>query len=573
MILRCILDEPFRRAADPMCAKIDIKTMAVIGVVTAFAGTTARGDVIDVPAEHPTIQAAIDAAEPGDEIVLADGTYGGSGNVGLSFGGKDLTLRSASGDPMSCTIDGGAVSQFMIFDQGETAAAVVAGIRFVNGADFGQGGGSIRIAASSPTIENCRFEASFGDSRGGALFIDEAAPLIRGCVFTGGFSNGDGGVVYSTGAPVFEQCLFIDNFCFGVGGGAIHHGGSWTLTLTDCEFTDNWAGAGGTGGAVYVEGSIMAVGCVFQGNDAERGGAVHALYADATINSCTFENNVADSGGAIYNEENSPFVTNSSFIGNTAELSDFPAGGGAIYNEAVKAHFEACAFDGNEAAGDGGALRSTGDLVFNSCAFATNVAFRGGASYAQQSFLEWTECDFVGNGSQVNGGAVIHLQGEMIMSSSTFIDNTGGAGAGLLVFGFDTDLAVATLTDVRFLGNTSDDDGGGCRVFNGVVEFVNCLFSGNSAEGLGGGLHAFGPVSDVTLVNCSMANNTAGESGGGVHSSTLMAITNGAFQGDSPNAVAGGASTTVSYSCVDGGWAGAGVNNIDGSPLFTDADG
>ena len=42
-------------------------------------------DFLHVPSGYPTIQAAIDAAVRGDEIVIADGTYRGAGNRGSGF--------------------------------------------------------------------------------------------------------------------------------------------------------------------------------------------------------------------------------------------------------------------------------------------------------------------------------------------------------------------------------------------------------------------------------------------------------------------------------------------------------
>jgi hypothetical protein len=55
--------------------------------------------------DYPTIQAAIDAAEDGDIICLADGTYTGNGNRDIDFRGQAITVRSHSGDPDQCIID------------------------------------------------------------------------------------------------------------------------------------------------------------------------------------------------------------------------------------------------------------------------------------------------------------------------------------------------------------------------------------------------------------------------------------------------------------------------------------
>jgi len=58
----------------------------------------------DGSGNYPTIQAAIDAAEDGDTILLADGIYAGVGNMNINLGSKNLVLRSISDDPKSCVI-------------------------------------------------------------------------------------------------------------------------------------------------------------------------------------------------------------------------------------------------------------------------------------------------------------------------------------------------------------------------------------------------------------------------------------------------------------------------------------
>src|SRR5688572_2286674 len=61
--------------------------------------------------DFPTIQQAVDAAAPGDEILLEDGLFEGAGNRDVTFAGKDLIVRSRNG-PNACILDaGGSLSE------------------------------------------------------------------------------------------------------------------------------------------------------------------------------------------------------------------------------------------------------------------------------------------------------------------------------------------------------------------------------------------------------------------------------------------------------------------------------
>ena len=64
-----------------------------------------NADVLNVPADFPTIQIAINLASAGDEIVVAPGTY----FEDIDFLGKRLTLRSSGGAAVT-TID--AIGRF-----------------------------------------------------------------------------------------------------------------------------------------------------------------------------------------------------------------------------------------------------------------------------------------------------------------------------------------------------------------------------------------------------------------------------------------------------------------------------
>ncbi|HSG29405.1 MAG TPA: hypothetical protein VLA34_13065, partial [Candidatus Krumholzibacterium sp.] len=113
----------------------------------------------DGTGDYPTIQAAITASITGDTIVLADGTFTGSGNWDIDFSGKNVVVRSENGRSF-CVIDCGyglsGEHRAFHFHSGEDSTAVVEEITIQDGYLEALPGAGILIEnGSDPTIRDC----------------------------------------------------------------------------------------------------------------------------------------------------------------------------------------------------------------------------------------------------------------------------------------------------------------------------------------------------------------------------------------------------------------------------------
>lgn len=196
---------------------------------------SAPGHTWNVPADAPTIQAGIDLATAGDEVVIACGTYSDCThliprpNAGLAcmILKSGITIRSATGRADCVVVD--AMQQGRVVDAYPTDGAltdvVLEGLTLT--------GGSVTIMGS-------------GDN-GGALNCRNASIVLRNCRISGNYASGTGGGFNILGSSIeLQSCLVSENTVPGS-----NHGGGFLvndeshLVLRDCSVVSNHAGNGG----------------------------------------------------------------------------------------------------------------------------------------------------------------------------------------------------------------------------------------------------------------------------------------------------------------------------------------
>lgn len=275
--------------------------------------------------DYLRIQEGLDAASPGDTVLVLPGIYAGDLNHDLDCAGKAITVAAWPGrDPV--IIECGHRARGFVFQSGETGGTVVSGFHIING-DGGYGGGIV-CESASPTIQDCVIEASRAHGGGGMNVTGASTPQIVDCVFLENEASSGGGGLRSSGAlsaPSVKGCRFEGNEA-DYGGGIISRDGA-TPVVENSVFEGNTARY--SGGMRFEEGVATVINCLFRGNDAVSGGAMGSGdYSTPTLRYVTCIDNVASMRGACFANGTYADIMNCTFVG-----GESPNGGGMFCGE------------------------------------------------------------------------------------------------------------------------------------------------------------------------------------------------------------------------------------------------
>jgi hypothetical protein len=237
----------------------------------------ASAATIRVPADQPTIQAAINVALNGDVIQVSAGTY----RENLDFLGKTVTVTSVSG-PSLTIVDGGAKASVVSFQSGEGAKAVLTGFTLRNGlaTNLGSDGGGVFISGASPTVQNNIITAN--QACGGAgVYITAGSPVIRSNTITKNSQTGcagDGGagiyVLGGTSPSIIANKITSNTQCCGDGGGIFINGTLSPVVMNNIIMSNVSSGSGG-GIAIINQADVQLVQNLIARNQAASGAGVY----------------------------------------------------------------------------------------------------------------------------------------------------------------------------------------------------------------------------------------------------------------------------------------------------------
>jgi parallel beta-helix repeat protein len=275
---------------------------ALAGDAAVLADAGSTSSTLRVPQDFSTIQAAIDAAAPGDTVSVAPGLYSG----GITNNGKAITIESTGGAAVT-TISGSSQGSVvnLAAEAGETP--VLRGFTITDGHDGGVttnggpalienntitgntasagAGAGIRASASAATIrgntitDNGAHCCSGGTGGGGILLISGGTATVRNNVISGNSTSGNGGGIsmFSAGTPVIDGNTISGNSDSGCDAGAMWLANASNAVIENNVIVNNnagcssgvavdWTVPSGNQGPTFVNNTVVGTGTALRTN-------------------------------------------------------------------------------------------------------------------------------------------------------------------------------------------------------------------------------------------------------------------------------------------------------------------
>jgi hypothetical protein len=523
----------------------------VVGLAIAVGGASAATSagarsicVGSMPGCFSTIQAAVNAAQDGDTIMIAPGTYAGGVTIDVSMtikgagaketvisgGGPVLTIGQAfaASEPTvsisGVTITGGVThSSFVEAFVGPGVIALGGGISVPPAANFAQGA---TVSIANSVVTGNKAEPTTAIDSGLPCPPDITITCINGDL---PFAQGAGGGINTFGPLTLTNTTVSDNQVggpvasdAGPGGITSIEGG---LTLKNSTVTDNQAIASApngrfaeTGGVAVFGGTLTVDGSRISGNNASLSASMPNDIQDGTL---------AIGGGMHIGDGVSPAtITNTTISGNsisaTNTVGDANAFSGGLHTD--------------------GTFELSNDLISNNSVSVATLEGSTGNAAGDSGAGEWA-------GTVTN----TRVFGNSVSASSVDGDAIADAGATI----FAGTMANSAIGDNHVQASSpqgSAIDRGGGLVAGDVITLRNTAVSGNTADASGlAGFARGGGIFDVdespngppggllTLINSRVTGNALSGSaaitlqGGGVFATNPVSLTNSMIVGNVPD--------------------------------------
>lgn len=283
----------------------------LLSISFIVASFLCKATIINVPANYPTIQAAILATANGDTVLVAPGTY----FENLNFRGHKIVLTSLyylnkdTSFIKSTIINGSQPSNpdtasCVIINSGEDSTTVLQGFTLtggagtkwndIHGAGIYREGGGIIIEFCSPIIQNNLIVfnttsqgTGVSSAGGGGIRIGDGFPVIRNNVVAFNTGRYGAGIVLNyTGVLMENNLICYNSGAQDYGGAGIWASSSLTghsKQIINNTIVNNHAIGNSGGGLIYSNTSILLKNNILWGNTASTIATSQISGATATL--------------------------------------------------------------------------------------------------------------------------------------------------------------------------------------------------------------------------------------------------------------------------------------------------